>query len=98
MIFAADNGLNPVWPQKQFLFDVHNPTFSFLRFTVYEEDMFSDPNFLAQATCPIRLLRTGDDSVSSAVLRLPGVRRFHCRDVLMCVIRLQERPSEKQLQ
>lgn len=70
VIFAADNGLNPVWPQKQFLFDVHNPTFSFLRFTVYEEDMFSDPNFLAQATCPIRLLRTGDDSVSSAVLRL----------------------------
>lgn len=69
VIFAADNGLNPVWPQKQFLFDVHNPTFSFLRFTVYEEDMFSDPNFLAQATCPIRLLRTGDHSVSGAVLR-----------------------------
>ncbi|KAK7889873.1 hypothetical protein WMY93_025433 [Mugilogobius chulae] len=61
---VADNGLNPVWLQKQFVFDVHNPTFSFLRFTVYEEDMFSDPNFLAQATCPIRLLRTGYRSVS----------------------------------
>lgn len=48
-----------MWVQKQFVFDIHNPTFSFLRFTVYEEDMFSDPNFLAQATYPVRLLRTG---------------------------------------
>uniref|UniRef100_A0A3Q2QC38 1-phosphatidylinositol 4,5-bisphosphate phosphodiesterase gamma n=1 Tax=Fundulus heteroclitus TaxID=8078 RepID=A0A3Q2QC38_FUNHE len=60
---VADNGLNPVWVQKQFVFDIHNPTFSFLRFTVYEEDMFSDPNFLAQATYPVRLLRTGYRSV-----------------------------------
>ncbi|KAG7220018.1 hypothetical protein INR49_000667 [Caranx melampygus] len=60
---VADNGLNPVWVQKQFVFDVHNPTFSFLRFTVYEEDMFSDPNFLAQATYPVRLLRTGYRSI-----------------------------------
>uniref|UniRef100_A0A8C6V3E2 1-phosphatidylinositol 4,5-bisphosphate phosphodiesterase gamma n=1 Tax=Neogobius melanostomus TaxID=47308 RepID=A0A8C6V3E2_9GOBI len=60
---VADNGLNPVWLQKQFVFDVHNPTFTFLRFTVYEEDMFSDPNFLAQATYPVRLLRTGYRSV-----------------------------------
>lgn len=57
----ADNGLNPVWLQKQFVFDIHNPTFSFLRFTVFEEDMFSDPNFLAQATYPVRLLRTGEE-------------------------------------
>ncbi|MEQ2214692.1 hypothetical protein XENOCAPTIV_016795 [Xenoophorus captivus] len=49
--------------QKQFVFDIHNPTFSFLRFTVYEEDMFSDPNFLAQATYPVRLLRTGYRSI-----------------------------------
>uniref|UniRef100_A0A7N6C0I1 1-phosphatidylinositol 4,5-bisphosphate phosphodiesterase gamma n=1 Tax=Anabas testudineus TaxID=64144 RepID=A0A7N6C0I1_ANATE len=60
---VADNGLNPVWVQKQFVFDIHNPTFSFLRFIVYEEDMFSDPNFLAQATYPVRLLRTGYRSV-----------------------------------
>lgn len=60
LTLAADNGLNPVWVQKQFVFDIHNPTFSFLRFTVYEEDMFSDPNFLAQATYPVRLLRTGE--------------------------------------
>ncbi|XP_035502529.2 1-phosphatidylinositol 4,5-bisphosphate phosphodiesterase gamma-1-like isoform X2 [Scophthalmus maximus] len=60
---VADNGLNPVWVQRQFVFDIHNSTFSFLRFTVYEEDMFSDPNFLAQATFPVRLLRTGYRSV-----------------------------------
>uniref|UniRef100_A0A3P8QV79 1-phosphatidylinositol 4,5-bisphosphate phosphodiesterase gamma n=1 Tax=Astatotilapia calliptera TaxID=8154 RepID=A0A3P8QV79_ASTCA len=60
---VADNGLNPVWVQKQFVFDIHNPTFAFLRFTVYEEDMFSDPNFLAQATYPVRLLKTGYRSV-----------------------------------
>uniref|UniRef100_A0AAY5KUY4 1-phosphatidylinositol 4,5-bisphosphate phosphodiesterase gamma n=1 Tax=Esox lucius TaxID=8010 RepID=A0AAY5KUY4_ESOLU len=60
---VADNGLNPVWVQKQFVFDIHNPSFSFLRFLVYEEDMFSDPNFLAQATFPVRSLRTGYRSV-----------------------------------
>ncbi|XP_067086423.1 1-phosphatidylinositol 4,5-bisphosphate phosphodiesterase gamma-1-like isoform X2 [Osmerus mordax] len=60
---VADNGLNPVWLQRQFVFDVHNPAFSFLRFLVYEEDMFSDPNFLAQATYPVRSLRTGYRSV-----------------------------------
>ncbi|KAM6962657.1 1-phosphatidylinositol 4,5-bisphosphate phosphodiesterase gamma-1-like isoform 1-T1 [Aplochiton taeniatus] len=60
---VADNGLNPVWVQRQFVFDIHNPSFSFLRFVVYEEDMFSDPNFLAQATYPIRSLRTGYRSV-----------------------------------
>lgn len=53
-----------MWVQKQFVFDIHNPTFSFLRFTVYEEDMFSDPNFLAQATYPVRPLRTGESSSS----------------------------------
>ncbi|XP_066572245.1 1-phosphatidylinositol 4,5-bisphosphate phosphodiesterase gamma-1 [Amia ocellicauda] len=60
---VADNGLNPVWQQKQFVFDVHNPSFSFLRFVVFEEDMFSDPNFLAQATFPVRSLKTGYRSV-----------------------------------
>ncbi|XP_029683948.1 1-phosphatidylinositol 4,5-bisphosphate phosphodiesterase gamma-1-like [Takifugu rubripes] len=60
---VADNGLNPVWVQTHFVFDVHNPTFSFLRFTVYDEDMFSDPNFLAQATFPVQLLQTGYRSV-----------------------------------
>ncbi|XP_029467242.1 1-phosphatidylinositol 4,5-bisphosphate phosphodiesterase gamma-1 isoform X2 [Rhinatrema bivittatum] len=57
--FVVDNGLNPVWPQKLFQFHVSNPAFSFLRFVVYEEDMFSDQNFLAQATILMKGLRTG---------------------------------------
>uniref|UniRef100_A0A8C9TL06 1-phosphatidylinositol 4,5-bisphosphate phosphodiesterase gamma n=1 Tax=Scleropages formosus TaxID=113540 RepID=A0A8C9TL06_SCLFO len=60
---VADNGLNPVWMQKQFVFDIRNPTFAFLRFVVYEEDMFSDPNFLAQASYPVQALKTGYRSV-----------------------------------
>uniref|UniRef100_A0A8C5C4Q1 1-phosphatidylinositol 4,5-bisphosphate phosphodiesterase gamma n=1 Tax=Gadus morhua TaxID=8049 RepID=A0A8C5C4Q1_GADMO len=60
---VADNGLNPAWLQTPFVFDVRNPSFCFLRFTVYDEDMFSDPNFLAQATYPVRSLRTGYRSV-----------------------------------
>ncbi|XP_073433451.1 1-phosphatidylinositol 4,5-bisphosphate phosphodiesterase gamma-1-like [Dendrobates tinctorius] len=60
---VADNGLNPVWMMKEFVFDINNPEFSFLRFVVYEEDMFSDPNFLAQATFPVKALKTGYRSV-----------------------------------
>lgn len=68
---TADNGLNPVWVQTQFVFDIHNPTFSFLRFTIYDEDMFSDPNFLAQATYPVQLLQTGK-SIRMVVLDGPS--------------------------
>ncbi|XP_036275027.1 1-phosphatidylinositol 4,5-bisphosphate phosphodiesterase gamma-1 isoform X1 [Pipistrellus kuhlii] len=57
--FVVDNGLNPVWPAKPFHFQVSNPEFAFLRFVVYEEDMFSDQNFLAQATFPVKGLKTG---------------------------------------
>ncbi|KFQ49875.1 1-phosphatidylinositol 4,5-bisphosphate phosphodiesterase gamma-1, partial [Nestor notabilis] len=56
---VADNGLNPLWTPKQFHFQVSNPDFAFLRFVVYEEDMFSDENFLAQATFPVKGLKTG---------------------------------------
>lgn len=48
---------------KEFVFDINNPEFAFLRFVVYEEDMFSDPNFLAQATFPVKALKTGYRSV-----------------------------------
>lgn len=58
--FAVDNGLNPVWPAKSFHFQISNPEFAFLRFVVYEEDMFSDQNFLAQATFPVKGLKTGE--------------------------------------
>uniref|UniRef100_A0AAQ6ALI8 1-phosphatidylinositol 4,5-bisphosphate phosphodiesterase gamma n=1 Tax=Amphiprion ocellaris TaxID=80972 RepID=A0AAQ6ALI8_AMPOC len=59
----ADNGLNPTWPRKPFQFTVCNSAFAFLRFGVYEIDMFSDQNFLAQATFPIHGLKTGYRSV-----------------------------------
>uniref|UniRef100_A0A3Q1F7U5 1-phosphatidylinositol 4,5-bisphosphate phosphodiesterase gamma n=1 Tax=Acanthochromis polyacanthus TaxID=80966 RepID=A0A3Q1F7U5_9TELE len=59
----ADNGLNPTWPRKPFQFSVCNSAFAFLRFVVYEIDMFSDQNFLAQATFPIHGLKTGYRSV-----------------------------------
>lgn len=58
----ADNGLNPVW-NEAFLFDVANPDVALLRFAVYDEDMFGDPNFLGQATYPLSCLRTGYRSV-----------------------------------
>uniref|UniRef100_A0A669E5A9 1-phosphatidylinositol 4,5-bisphosphate phosphodiesterase gamma n=1 Tax=Oreochromis niloticus TaxID=8128 RepID=A0A669E5A9_ORENI len=58
-----DNGLNPTWPRKTFQFTVCNSAFAFLRFVVYEIDMFNDQNFLAQATFPIHGLKTGYRSV-----------------------------------
>uniref|UniRef100_A0A3B5R184 1-phosphatidylinositol 4,5-bisphosphate phosphodiesterase gamma n=1 Tax=Xiphophorus maculatus TaxID=8083 RepID=A0A3B5R184_XIPMA len=60
---AADNGLNPTFPRKSFSFTVCNSAFAFLRFGVYEIDMFNDQNFLAQATFPIQSLKTGYRSV-----------------------------------
>uniref|UniRef100_A0A3B4YTI6 1-phosphatidylinositol 4,5-bisphosphate phosphodiesterase gamma n=1 Tax=Seriola lalandi dorsalis TaxID=1841481 RepID=A0A3B4YTI6_SERLL len=59
----TDNGLNPTWPRKPFQFTVCNSAFAFLRFVVYEIDMFNDQNFLAQATFPIHGLKTGYRSV-----------------------------------
>ncbi|KAJ8370619.1 hypothetical protein SKAU_G00106470 [Synaphobranchus kaupii] len=59
----ADNGLNPIWPRKPFRFTVCNSEFAFLRFVVYEIDMFNDQNFLAQATFPVTGLKTGYRSV-----------------------------------
>jgi len=56
---AADNGLNPTWPRKPFTFTICNSAFAFLRFVVNEMDMFNDLNFLAQATFPIKSLKTG---------------------------------------
>ncbi|XP_043120316.1 1-phosphatidylinositol 4,5-bisphosphate phosphodiesterase gamma-2 isoform X2 [Puntigrus tetrazona] len=61
-----DNGLNPVWlgpmnPPKCFKID--EPDLAFLRFVVFEEDTFSDAKFLAQATFPVRGVRSGYRSV-----------------------------------
>uniref|UniRef100_A0A673BF19 Phosphoinositide phospholipase C n=1 Tax=Sphaeramia orbicularis TaxID=375764 RepID=A0A673BF19_9TELE len=62
---SCDNGLNPVWkvPAEPVVFAVSEPELTFLRFVVNEEDMFSDPNFLAQATFPVKGIRTGYRSV-----------------------------------
>uniref|UniRef100_A0A669E8K1 1-phosphatidylinositol 4,5-bisphosphate phosphodiesterase gamma n=1 Tax=Oreochromis niloticus TaxID=8128 RepID=A0A669E8K1_ORENI len=70
-----DNGLNPTWPRKTFQFTVCNSAFAFLRFVVYEIDMFNDQNFLAQATFPIHGLKTG--TPSTCVLLKPLV--FHIK-------------------
>uniref|UniRef100_A0A6J0UT95 1-phosphatidylinositol 4,5-bisphosphate phosphodiesterase gamma n=1 Tax=Pogona vitticeps TaxID=103695 RepID=A0A6J0UT95_9SAUR len=59
-----DNGLNPVWlSQEQVKFEIYDPNIAFLRFVVYEEDMFSDPNFLAHGTFPIKGVKPGFRSV-----------------------------------
>uniref|UniRef100_A0A8C5ATZ7 Phosphoinositide phospholipase C n=1 Tax=Gadus morhua TaxID=8049 RepID=A0A8C5ATZ7_GADMO len=62
---TGENGLNPLWktPAEAAALPVYDPELSFLRFVVNEEDMFSDPNFLAQATFPLRGIRTGYRSV-----------------------------------
>ena len=57
-----DNGLNPIW-NESFVFDIDTPDLAFIRFVVNEEDSFGDPNFLAQATYPVRCLRHGYRSV-----------------------------------
>ncbi|XP_010781307.1 1-phosphatidylinositol 4,5-bisphosphate phosphodiesterase gamma-2-like [Notothenia coriiceps] len=64
-IVCRDNGLNPVWksPDDSAVFTVFEPELTFLRFVVNEEDMFSDPNFVAQATFPVKGIRSGYRSV-----------------------------------
>ncbi|XP_063757266.1 1-phosphatidylinositol 4,5-bisphosphate phosphodiesterase gamma-2 isoform X1 [Eleginops maclovinus] len=64
-IVYRDNGLNPVWksPADSAVFTVYEPELTFLRFVVNEEDMFSDPNFVAQATFPVKGIRSGYRSV-----------------------------------
>nr|XP_013014250.1 1-phosphatidylinositol 4,5-bisphosphate phosphodiesterase gamma-2 isoform X2 [Cavia porcellus] len=60
-----DNGLSPLWAptQEKVTFEIYDPSLAFLRFVVYEEDMFSDPNFLAHATYPIKGIKSGFRSV-----------------------------------
>ncbi|XP_041124581.1 1-phosphatidylinositol 4,5-bisphosphate phosphodiesterase gamma-2-like isoform X3 [Polyodon spathula] len=64
-LVKSDNGLNPVWPAppEPVQFMVCEPETTFLRFVVHEEDMFSDPNFLAHATFPVKGIKTGYRSV-----------------------------------
>lgn len=68
-VVAADNGLNPVW-NEPCVFDILCPPLALIRFTVQDEDIFGDPNFLGQATFPIECLRTG----KPAILRIQFLR------------------------
>ncbi|XP_067854198.1 1-phosphatidylinositol 4,5-bisphosphate phosphodiesterase gamma-2-like [Heptranchias perlo] len=66
-VVINDNGLNPVWSgateEASEEFFIQDPSLAFLRFVVFEEDMFSDPNFLAHATFPVKGIKTGFRSV-----------------------------------
>jgi len=59
---CQDNGFNPIW-NVPCDFDISNPDVALIRFVVQDEDMFSDPNFLGQATFPVGALKTGLRSV-----------------------------------
>ena len=60
---AADNGLNPVWSDAIEM-AVLCPPLAYIRFAVYDEDMFGDPNFIAQAVYPLSNLKNGKYSFS----------------------------------
>ncbi|MFT7813994.1 1-phosphatidylinositol 4,5-bisphosphate phosphodiesterase gamma-2 [Arapaima gigas] len=58
---VCNKGSNPVWPAPvtPVKFLVYEPELTFLRFVVNEEDMFSDTNFHAQATFPVKGICSG---------------------------------------
>lgn len=51
ILFAADNGFNPIWNENCEFFII-NPDFGLLRFEVQDEDIFGESNFIGQATFP----------------------------------------------
>ena len=59
LCFTADNGLNPVWTKASTDFDIECPDLALIRFVVQDEDVFGEPNFLGQATFPVKCLRSG---------------------------------------
>ena len=40
-------------------FDIICPPLAYIRFALYDEDMFGDPNFIAQAVFPFCSLKQG---------------------------------------
>lgn len=56
--------------QEKVTFEIYDPNLAFLRFVVYEEDMFSDPNFLAHATYPIKGIKSGKAPFNHSVVFL----------------------------
>ncbi|XP_030750382.1 1-phosphatidylinositol 4,5-bisphosphate phosphodiesterase gamma-1 isoform X2 [Sitophilus oryzae] len=59
----SDNGFCPIWRDECCEFTVYNPHFALLRFSVQDEDVFGDSNFIGQATYPITCIREGYRSV-----------------------------------
>nr|XP_039264802.1 1-phosphatidylinositol 4,5-bisphosphate phosphodiesterase gamma-1-like [Styela clava] len=57
-----DNGLNPIF-KESYEFTILNPPLAFMKFTVYDQDMFGEPNFLAQSTVPVPCIKPGFRSV-----------------------------------
>ena len=57
-LFLEDNGLCPIWFET-LEFDIICPPLAKIRFVVHDEDMFGDPNFVAQACFPVTSLRQG---------------------------------------
>lgn len=90
-----DNGLNPIWqPSEVFVFSVYEPDLTFLRFVVFEEDMFSDPNFLAQATFPVKGVRSGYRSVP---LKNGFSENLELASLLVCVDVQQVEKAQEEL-
>lgn len=85
---TVQNALHPVWNEATD-FDIVNPDLAMIRFCVQDEDVFGDPNFLGQATIPVRCLRSGEyyhtlinlssDKCSSVRLK---ASKFYCNSHL----------------
>ena len=41
------------------VFDIINPDMAIIHFAVLDSDVFGDPNFLGQASYPVKSLRSG---------------------------------------
>eukprot|EP00105_Crassostrea_gigas_P024834 XP_011445225.1 PREDICTED: 1-phosphatidylinositol 4,5-bisphosphate phosphodiesterase gamma-1 isoform X4 [Crassostrea gigas] len=61
---SPSNGLNPIWKDNNSgIFDLICPEMALIRFVVYDEDTFGEPNFVGQATYPVTCLKSGYRSV-----------------------------------
>lgn len=60
-----DNGFNPIF-MDSFDFNIHNPELSFMRFIVYDQDMFGEPNLLALSTIPVKCMKSGESLSQTA--------------------------------
>lgn len=83
----SDNGFFPTWFDT-FDFDVICPPLALVRFTVYDEDMFGDPNFVAQACYPVSSLRPGHRSVP--------LKNAHSEEIPLCALLIELRMQNAQ--